>query len=142
MRIPGVDPLRGVSRSGRRGTATTGGSSFSERLSRLANSDERPALTTAPVAAPTSLLGLQEVGSATDSPARRRAIAHGEAMLGVLDQLRLAILTGSLSADRLATVTRAIDVPREASGDPRLDEVLEAIHLRASVEIEKLKPRA
>lgn len=82
------------------------------------------------------LLSLQEV----DDPAGRsaRAGAQGRAMLDRLDELRLAILGEAPRASALTELAELARAPRESGIDPGLAEVLDAIHLRAEVELAKL----
>lgn len=69
---------------------------------------------------------------------RRRSAKRGQAMLDVLDELKLALLSGRLPPDLQNRLAISL---REAgdSGDPRLDGIIDSIELRAEVELAKLK---
>ncbi len=93
--------------------------------------------------APISILGGLEALIAiqsedTSRERKRRSVRRGQGMLDVLDELKLALLGGHLPADLQRRLSATL---REAgeSGDPQLDGILDAIELRAEVELAKLK---
>ena len=81
------------------------------------------------------LLGLQEVDDATTGKARARQ--YGADILDRLDELRLQILEGRISVDRLQQLSRAVSARRAVTADPKILEILDEIDLRAQVEIAK-----
>ena len=93
--------------------------------------------------APVSIMGGLEALIAIKSEdnskeRRRRSVRRGQCMLDVLDELKLALLSGHLPTElqnRLAISLREEGM----SGDPRLDGIMEGIELRAAVELAKLK---
>ncbi|MFV3126051.1 flagellar assembly protein FliX [Niveispirillum sp. KHB5.9] len=86
------------------------------------------------------LFALQEVDDPT-SGKKRRARARGEDILDRLDELRLGLLTGSIPLEKLHELTRVLQNRRDSIDDPRLQEILDEIDLRAQVEIAKLTPQ-
>lgn len=96
--------------------------------------------------APISILGGLEALIAIQSEdntreKRRRSVKRGQSMLDVLDELKLALLGGSLPADltnRLSMLAR----DNGLSGDPTLDSIMDSIELRAEVELAKLRAAA
>ena len=82
-----------------------------------------------------ALLALQGI----DDPAERkkRAVAKGRNALDVLDDLKVAVLDGSLDGSTLARLKVASEGLAEGSGDPGLDSVLGEIDLRVAVELAK-----
>ncbi len=93
--------------------------------------------------APISILGGLEALIALQSEdntreRRRRSAKRGQSMLDVLDELKLALLSGHLPPDMQRRLSAVL---REAgpSGDPQLDGIIDAIELRAEVELAKLK---
>jgi Class II flagellar assembly regulator len=95
--------------------------------------------------APISILGGLEALIAiqtedTTRERRRRSAKRGQSMLDVLDELKLALLAGHLPAGLQARLSASLreDAP---SGDGRLDSIVDAIELRAEVELAKLKQR-
>lgn len=84
-----------------------------------------------------SLLVLQEVPHANS--ANRQARRRGEDLLDRLEELRLAILLGTLSRGTLERLSAMLAIRQDSVNDPRLAEVLAEIELRAAVELAKLR---
>ena len=55
----------------------------------------------------------------------------------MLDELKLAMLTGSFDANTVARLRVAASELKTSSGDPGLDSVLSEIELRVEVELAK-----
>ncbi len=115
-------------------TKRTGSSGFTLPDTSTAN-ETRAA--TAPRAAGgiDALLALQGIEDPTER--RKRSVQRGKGALDVLDELKMALLTGSLDG---STVTRLRDAAanlKSSSGDPGLDAVLSEIELRVEVELAK-----
>ena len=79
---------------------------------------------------------IQEVPDALAQ--RRRAVQRGSTLLDRLDDLRLALLAGSLSSGQISELQRVVSTERGLVTDPRLLAVLDEIDLRARVELAKL----
>ncbi len=69
--------------------------------------------------------------------ARRRAVLRADTLLDKLDELRNALLMGSLTRGQLADIERLVGVRSGAVDDPMLAGVLDEIDLRVQVEIAK-----
>ena len=54
-----------------------------------------------------------------------------------LDEMRIGLLSGQMSGEAIARILNLLD-EAEPTGDPRLDELMEDIALRAEVELAKL----
>jgi len=89
-----------------------------------------------PLTAVQSLLAIQEVPNATHN--RKRAVKRGQDLLDQLDQIRLGLLTGSISPDRLKHLARQLREPRSTDLDPNLAQLMDDIELRVAVELAKL----
>ena len=87
-----------------------------------------------------ALLALQDVGGPLER--KRRAVRRAARILDVLDEVKVALLDGNLSLGQLDRLRRAIRDERGLTGDPKLEEVLDEIELRAAVEIAKLEQAA
>jgi hypothetical protein len=120
----------------RRGTqGASSGSGFSQALSQ----DTGTAAANAPktVATVDNLFMLQEV--AEDLTHRRKAaVQRGSSMLDRLDDIRLALLTGSLPRGQLENLRRMAQDRVDVLNDPQLQSVLDEIELRVAVELAKL----
>lgn len=106
----------------------------------------QPAQPRAEVAGPPSVAGvdtivaLQTIEEPPDR--RRRAIATGDRILDLLDQLKIGLLSGQVMISDLDKLKRTIERQRMLDNDSELNEILKQIDLRARVELAKLKNTA
>lgn len=93
----------------------------------------------AATAGPTALIGsLFQIDAEDASMARRsRGIQQAEDMLGDLEQLQGAILSGRIDRSSLAGMAAKLDAS-ETPDDPRLAAIHADIQLRVAVELAKL----
>jgi hypothetical protein len=84
-----------------------------------------------------ALLALQDVGGPLER--RRKAVSRASRILDVLDEVKVALLEGSLSPHQLERLSRALRDERALTDDPKLEAVLEEIEVRAAVEMAKLE---
>lgn len=82
------------------------------------------------------LLAVQEQGDQQER--KRRQARRGHDLLDGLDRLKAALLAGRVLPSELERLRATLMQQREATDDPRLDEVLAHIELRAAVELAKL----
>jgi hypothetical protein len=93
---------------------------------------------TSSLAAVDALLALQETAGAEDSTsAPRRAMARGEQMLDILDDIKLSILSGQLPRTKLSRLLNVVEGQQAQVRDPALADILDHIELRARVELAK-----
>ena len=108
---------------------------------RFALSESAPATTSAvsssaPLATVDALLALQGEGDASER--KRRSVQRGSDLLDALDRLKAALLSGRVSTADLQAIAARLAERADLSGDPRLDEIVSHIELRARVEMAKL----
>jgi hypothetical protein len=100
----------------------------------------------AEVAAPAMVTGVDVIVAlqAIEQPddRRRRAVATGDRILDLLDQLKLGMLSGRVSISDLEKLKRTIERQQLQDNDPELNDILKQINLRAHVELAKLKGSA
>ncbi len=84
-----------------------------------------------------ALIALQEVGGPLER--RRRATGRAGRILDALDELKLELLAGGLTATVVEALVRAVRDQRALTDDPRLEGVLDEIETRAAVELAKLE---
>lgn len=89
-----------------------------------------------PIAALDSILMLQGMDDSTEG--RSKGAAHGEQLLNLLDAVRDGLLAGNIPRSTLNKLAVAVTRRHEAFADPRLQDVLDQIELRAHVELAKL----
>jgi hypothetical protein len=139
MKISRVGTSGGPSKSGRKGKASASDGAFADHLRDAAATTEAQGLTeTIPVQASDGVLAVQEVPDSTDGRARGRTVRYGEDLLDRLDEIRDGLLVGAIPKDYLADLARTMRARRQRSDDPRLNEIIDEVELRAEVEIAKL----
>jgi hypothetical protein len=84
-----------------------------------------------------ALIALQEVGGPLER--RRRATGRAGRILDALDEMKLELLAGGLTATVVEALARAVRDQRALTDDPRLEGVLDEIETRAAVELAKLE---
>jgi hypothetical protein len=90
-----------------------------------------------------SLLALQMVDTADPVQQRKgRMVKRGRRLLDALDGLKIAVLDGEVDARLLGDLGAAIAEAREGTNDPALEAILDAVELRARVELAKLQQAA
>lgn len=129
----------GVSQTGGPSKAKGGGSGF--RLPGVGQA-EGPSQTsgvsaTSSIMGVDALLALQDVGGPLER--KRRAVSRAGRILDVLDEVKVSLLDGALSAHQLDRLRRAIRDERAQTDDPKLEAVLDEIEVRAAVEMAKLE---
>lgn len=89
------------------------------------------------VASVDALLALQEMGGPLER--RRKAVGRAGRILDVLDEVKIALIDGEVSAGSMDRLMRAVRAERDNTDDPRLEGVLNEIETRAAVELAKLE---
>ena len=138
MKVGGAGRAQGPANAGRTGKSrSAGGERF--RLDGMGQAEAaKTSGSVASVAPVDALIGLQEVDTATDGS--RKAVVRAEAMLDVLDDIKLSLLAGGVSKHKLDQLLKLVEQRRDSSTtfqDPRLAHVLDEIELRARVELAK-----
>lgn len=90
-----------------------------------------------PIAALDSILMLQGLDDSTQG--KSKSLAHGEQLLDLLDSVRDGLLAGEIPRTTLNKLAAAVTRRHEAFADPKLQDVLDQIELRAHVELAKLE---
>lgn len=134
MKIESTGPIRSTP-GGRRTERAAGGGDFARHLDQAGTAAQVTGAR--PMGGIDSILALQEVDTATERRARARR--RGDLMLDKLEELRIALLSGTMSRDSLMELAASLRARREDCGDPRLQSVLDEIELRAAVELAKLE---
>lgn len=85
------------------------------------------------------LIAVQAADDATERQARRRMVKRGEALLKQLDAIRVGLLSGTVTLAMLSSLDALLRQAKEEVGDPRLQEILLEIEMRAEIERAKLE---
>lgn len=130
-----------VGAKGIKRTNAADGAQFAEALARAeaAGGAESVEATgqIASIAGVGALLGAQEVSE--QEVRRRKSIKRAGLTLGALEQLRDALLFGTLPLSTLTRLETLVAEERLTNDDPALQQILDEIELRAAVELAKLE---
>ncbi len=138
MKIRGIGDGKAIEPARRRKEPGQG-AEFAEHLKEAFEATEPgAAVETTPPAFVEQLLAIQETPATVSQEGRKSARQYGQFLLDRLDEIRLAFLEGSIPKDQLARLAQTVRQRRQRSDDPRLNEILDEIELRAEVEIAKL----
>jgi hypothetical protein len=134
IRIDGRYPVAGA---GAQGTPRTGqtGSRFT-LPGTVAKAESARTSATHSTVSLDSLVALQANEDATER--KKRQAKRGHDLLDGLDRLKASLLSGRVSISDLERIRTNLSARRENTDDPRLDDVLAHIELRAAVELAKL----
>ena len=94
-----------------------------------------PAISLRTVGGIDALIALQGIEDPLER--RRRAVKHGRRALDALDELKLALLSGTLERSTLLRLKAVAGDLKDGSGDEKLDHALGKIQLRVAVELAK-----
>lgn len=81
------------------------------------------------------VLGVQEIDDALAREAKGKSRAND--ILNRLEEIRLGILAGIISRDKLMQLSHVVSIRRPEVTNPKLGEILDEIDLRAKVELAK-----
>ncbi len=141
MKITGpIKPGAATGTKKARRKAGADGSAFARALEGAGTppKEAQSVATAGPVAAIDALLALQGVTD-EEGAARKEALARGHQLLDLLEEVRRGILLGVLSEATLRRLAALARERKEQFTDPRLEEILAEIELRAEVELAKLE---
>ena len=126
--IRSAQPIRRTTK-----TSAAGGAGFAKHLDETSESGATHGVSG--TGAVGGVLGVQEVDDALAHASRGKMRAQD--ILDRLEDLRIGLLTGALSREKLMQLTRIVNARRGQITDPRLTEILDEIDLRAQVELAK-----
>jgi hypothetical protein len=133
-KIEGPGPIRTAQQIKRAAkTGAGGGTNFAKQLDEASEAGGTQSLSG--TSAVSGVLGVQEVDDALAHASRGKLRAMD--ILDRLDDLRVEILTGAISREKLTKLAQVVKARRGQVTDPRLAEILDEIDLRAQVELAK-----
>ncbi len=139
IKVTNVGASRGPASARKTRRTSELNSSFSDSLREVPETaDAGVAASVGGIAPVGGIISVQEVGDATDGRSKGLLVRYGDELLDQLEDIRLGILTGSISKDRLAELAQKMRQKRQEVDDPRLNEIIDEIELRSEVEIAKL----
>lgn len=134
MRIKGPNGTGGIY-SGKSGGASKSSGTFSLPQASQAKTAE-PTRAPVGIGSLDALIAIQ--GGEDRESRRRRAMKRGHSLLDQLDELKVAILSGRISGEKLQKLVYTLSQRVELEDTPQLRQIMEEIELRAQVELAKL----
>jgi hypothetical protein len=138
MKVTKTDTSKGVSsaRKAKRTADDDGG--FADALREVSGAEATEHVqATGGMGAVSSILAVQQTADATDHKSRGLMLNYGNDLLDQLDRIRLSMLSGSISKDRLQDLARRLRERKSLSDDPKLNDLIAEVELRVEVEIAK-----
>ena len=135
MKVEGPSKTSGASGSKKTGKVSADGS-FEDFIA-SAPKGASGAAPTQHIARVDALLSVQEAESPTERAAKRRMTARADDILLELDDLRIGLLTGTMTLGQVIDIADVVASHRERVSDPKLTAILDEIDLRAQIEIAK-----
>ncbi len=136
MKISDISNTQKISSVSKKRSNNSGGDSFDSLISDdIGTVATEPTTHTSPVSSMDSLLSAQFVDY--DTKDEKKKIEYGNQLLNELNNLKLQLLNGSTSPTSVKTILSAIKHHADSHIDPRLNDIIQEIELRAEVEIAK-----
>lgn len=140
MKVSKTGGPKGPDSTRKKSKASDDGSGFADALKSASGADAtEQTRTTSSVGHVDAIFAVQQTADATDHKSRGLMMDYGNEMLDRLEQLRVSILSGAISKDRLQDMARRLRERTTNSDDPRLNDLINDIELRVEVEIAKLR---
>jgi len=137
MKINGTGPVKSNAPRRKGGADATGSGSFAALMSSATQSAPAAVSGAPQIGSVGALLALQSGADAMQG-ANQKEINRAEDILDRLDQIRVGILTGSLTGSALTSIFTNLNERRRDDIEPRLAGLIDEIELRARVELAKL----
>jgi hypothetical protein len=138
MKVEGPGRSQGTDKSKKKGGVGFGGGNFGDFLT-SGSSQSAPAAQTHSIAQLDALLALQGAEDPAKGASRKRMRQRALNILGKLDDLRMAMLNGTMTVGHMIDVADVVASHRENVSDPSLTAIMDEIDLRAQVELAKMR---
>lgn len=138
MKIEGPGKTGATSKTGSKGKVSSGDESFGDFIASQA-APSAQASTTSSIARVDSLLAAQALEDPTAKAAKKRMRQRSHDVLGELDKVRIAMLSGNLTVGHMVDIADVVASHREKISDPVLTAIMDEIDLRAQVELAKMR---
>lgn len=138
MKIEGPGQSQGAGKSKKSDKASRSGNIFG---SFVASGPQETGATkaTQSIAMVDSLLAVQGAEDPAARAAKKRVRQRAENVLGELEKLRMAMLSGKLTVGHMVDIADVVASHREKINDPAMTALMDEIDLRAQVELAKMR---
>ncbi len=140
MKVTGPGKTGKTGKTSKTGTAKkTGDTAFNKLMSDAAGSaDTVESLSgISSISQIDALLSVQESGDSLDEKAKQQMLQRADTMLDKLNEIRLGLLSGSISVSDLQDLSRTIQEKKHTVSSSALTSVLNEIEMRAEIELAK-----
>lgn len=138
MKVQGPGQAQGATNTKKSGKTEKSESQFGDFMASGTASGES-VKTTQSIGTVDSLLALQGADDPAARSARKRMKQRAGVILGELEKLRVAMLTGGVTVGHMIDIADVIASHREKITDPGLTDIMDEIDLRAQVEMAKMR---
>ena len=138
MKVQGPGQAQGASSTKKSGKTAKSDSHFGDFIASGPSSAET-VKTTQSIGTVDSLLALQGAEDPAAQSSRKRMKQRAGVILGELDKLRMAMLTGQVTVGHMVDIADVIASHREKISDPALTAIMDEVDLRAQVELAKMR---
>ena len=138
MKVSKVGSTKDISSTSKKKKASGSGTAFAQALQEGQASGTSSVHEVQNVGNVDAVFAVQEVTDSLDGRSRGLLCQYGEDVLEDLDDLRIGLIEGAVSKDRLTSLARKLREKRQQSDDVELNSIIDEIELRAEVEVAKL----
>lgn len=138
MKVEGPGSSRQSEQTKKKEKTSSGGSTFGSMVSG-AGGETQGAGAAHSISRIDVMLAAQGVEDPTERAARQRMRARAEGVLKELDNIKAALLGGTLTVGHVIDIADVVAAHREKIMDPRLTSILDEIDLRAQIELAKMR---
>lgn len=138
MKIEGPGQSQGTGKSKKSDKASRSGNIFDSMVS-SGPQEAAATKTTQSIAMVDSLLAVQGAEDPAARAARKRVRQRAENVLGELEKLKMAMLSGKLTVGHMIDIADVVASHREKINDPAMTALMDEIDLRAQVELAKMR---
>ncbi|MCB1563108.1 MAG: flagellar assembly protein FliX [Alphaproteobacteria bacterium] len=138
MKIQGPGRTQGTDKAKKSGKAGQADGSFGDFMA-SAPQKAAPAAATHSIAHVDALLAVQAAEDPAQGASRKRMKHRANLILDELDNIRMAMLGGTLTVGHMVDIADIVASHREKIADPALTALMDEVDLRAQVELAKLR---
>lgn len=138
MEVQGPGRAQGAANTKKTGKTSQSGGNFSDLMAGGATAADS-ASPTQSIVNVDSLLALQGAEDPAARAGRKRMKQRADTILGELEKVRIAMLTGGLTVGHMVDIADVIASHREKINDPGLTVIMDEVDLRAQVELAKMR---
>lgn len=138
MKVEGPNRTQQTDQAKKKDRVASGDGSFGRMLAAGAQESAGTGMTQS-IASIDVMLAAQGVDDPAQRAARRRMRQRADDVLGELEKIRIALLSGRLTLGHVIDIADVAASHRERIMDPEMTAILDEIDLRAQIEIAKMR---